>query len=185
MVTTSQLMSIEELERTGGPEGRWELINGELVAMAAAGGEHGRVNGTIHSHLGSFALAGGLGYVYSSETGFVLAENPPTVRAPDLSFIRTERLPDETAEVGFLRVSPDLVVEVISPTDRIAEVLIKVGQWLAFGVPMIWLVALKARTVTVYRPDREPRTLTVDQVLDGEEVVPGFTLPVREIFARV
>lgn len=185
MVATSQLMTVEELERTGGPEGRWELINGELVAMAAAGGEHGRISSTINTFLGPFVRAEGLGCLYASDTGFVLSESPPTVRQPDLGFIRTERLPDELAEVGFLRIPPDLVLEVISPSDRIAEVLTKVGQWLAFGVPLVWLVASRARTVTVYRPDREPRTLTIDQMLDGEDIVPGFKLPVREIFVRL
>ena len=182
MVTTSQLMTIEELERTGGPEGRWELINGALITMPPAGETHGRVGGSLHVHLGAYVLPRNLGYVYLSETGYVLSENPPTVRMPDVSFIRAERLPAPGDRDGFIRIAPDLVAEVISPSDRMADVLAKVGLWLEFGVPLVLLIAPISRTVTVFRPDREPRTLTVDQTLEGEEVVPGFTLPVRDIF---
>jgi Uma2 family endonuclease len=183
MVTTSQLMTIEQLERTGGPEGRWELINGAVIPMPPAGETHGRVGGSLHGHLAVYAFPRKLGYVYLSKTGYVLSEDPPTVRMPDVSFIRAERLPAPGDRDGFIRISPDLVAEVISPFDRMADVLAIVGLWLEFGVPMVLLIASISRTVTVFRPDREPQTLTVDQTLEGDDVVPGFTLPVRDIFA--
>ena len=182
MVTTNRHYSVDALETGSVPEGRWELINGELVEMPAAWEAHGRVGGRFQGYLAAFVLPRDLGDVYLSETGYVLSEEPPTVRVPDVSFIRAERLPANERD-GFIRITPDLVAEVISPSDRMADVLTKVGMWLNFGVPMVVLIAPIAETVTVYRPDREPRTLAVDQTFDGEDVVPGFSLPVRAIFA--
>ncbi len=183
MATTARRISIEELEKHGGPEGRWELINGELIEMPPDSELHGAVDSTFHIHLGSYVLAKKLGLLYISETCYVISEDPPTVRKPDVSFIRTGRLPANRNQDGFIRAAPDLVAEVISPSDRMAEVLTKVGMWLAFGVPMVFLIAPIARTLTVFRPDREPRTLGIEQTFDGEDIVPGFTLPVRAIFA--
>lgn len=183
MVTTTHHISVEELERNGAPEGRWELINGELVAMAPAGGTHGRIEMEIGAPLYAFVKPRHLGLVYSSDTGFVLSENPPVVRMPDVGYVRTERLPPDHDNGKFLRVVPDLVVEVISPSDRMVDVLAKVVVWLEAGVSLVWVVAPVSKTVTVFSGDREPRTLTIDEVLDGDDIVPGFTLPVREIFA--
>ena len=185
MATTARRITIEELEEHGGPEGLWELINGEIVEMAPAWEAHGRVAGTFHAYLGAYVLPRNLGVVYISETGYVISEDPATVRAPDVSFIRVGRSPTQHNRDGFIRIPPDLVAEVISPSDRMADVLANVGMWLTFGVQMVLLLAPISRTVTVYRPDREPQTLGVEQTLDGEDVVPGFTLPVRAIFAPI
>jgi Uma2 family endonuclease len=182
MVSTNR-MSVAELERHGGPEGHWELIDGELVEVPAARPKHGRIGGAFVVHVGAYAFSQNLGYVYLSETGFVIAEDPPTLRMPDVSFIRRERLPEERDPEGFFRIPPDLVVEVISPSDRMADVLTKVSMWLEFGVRLVWLVAPESETVTVFRPDREPRTLSGDESLDGEDVLPGFNLPLRQVFA--
>src|SRR5687767_13768888 len=110
MVTTSRRMTVEELERDGPPEGRLELVDGELVEMAAAGGRHGRVDVNLVIFVGSFVKTNRLGYVYGSATGFVISDDPPTVRVPDVAFVRTERLPAGFDDGRFLRVIPDLVV---------------------------------------------------------------------------
>lgn len=182
MATTARRMTIEELETHGGPEGLWELINGEIVEMAPAWEAHGRVAGTFHVYLGAYVLPRNLGVVYISETGYVVSEDPATVRAPDVSYIRSGRPPTQRNRDGFIRIPPDLAAEVISPSDRMADVLAKVGMWLDFGVPMVLLLAPIAQTVTIYRPDREPRTLGIQDTFNGEDVVPGFTLPVGAIF---
>lgn len=183
MVTTASQITIEELERTGGPEGLWELINGEFVEMPAAGGRHGRLGVKISSRLEVFVSDRELGYVYDAQTGFVLSEQPPTIRVPDVAFVQTERLPDGFDDGGFLRVAPDLVVEIISPSDRMVNVLAKVVMWLEAGTSLLWQVNPIAQTVTVYTPDGEPKVHTVDDTLDGGELLPGFSLPVRDIFA--
>lgn len=182
MVTTTSHISIEALEQYGAPAGNWELIKGELVETPPASELHGEVGGTFHIYLGAYVLSERLGFLYISETGYVVSADPPTVRKPDVSFIRTGRLPAHRNRDGFIRIPPDLVAEVMSPSDRIADVLAKVGMWLDVGVPMVLLIAPIARTITVYRPYREPGTLGVDHVFDGEDIVPGFTLPVRAIF---
>lgn len=183
MVTTTQTITIAEIERTGGPEGLWELIEGEFVEMPAAGGRHGRLGVNVSSQLRAFVSAHGLGYVYDAQTGFVLSEQPPTIRVPDVGFVRTERLPEGFDDGGFLRVAPDLVVEIISPSDRMVEILAKVVMWLESGTSLLWLVNAATQTVTVYVPDGDLQVLTVEDTLDGGEILPGFSLPVRDIFA--
>jgi Uma2 family endonuclease len=124
----------------------------------------------------------GLGEVFNSDTGFRIFGDEQTVRLPDVSFVRADRLPplDELNRVG--RLVPDLVVEVVSPSDRMSDVLDKIAEYLRAGVPLVWLVEPKRRVVTVYRPDRDPRELDEHQDLDGEEIVPGFRLAVASIF---
>jgi Uma2 family endonuclease len=184
MATTTHRMTIEELERTGGPEGRWELIDGELVAMPPASEAHGHVVMMIGIRVGAFVLERRLGYVYSSETGFVVATEPRTVRVPDMSFVRKERLAPDRDRTRFLRVPPDLAVEVISPSDGAGEVLAKAIMWLDAGTTIVWLVDPDAETVTEFRQDAAPRIFTRDDTLDGGEVLPGFTLAVRDIFVQ-
>ena len=183
MVTTSRRMTVEELERDGPPEGRWELVDGELVEMAAAGGRHGRVDVNLVIFVGSFVKTNRLGYVYDSSTGFVISEDPPTVRVPDVAFVRTERLPAGFDDGRFLRVIPDLVVEVISPYDRTVEILAKVLVWLKAGAALVWVANPVAETITVYSNDAQSLVLRSEDILDGGAILPGFSIPVREIFA--
>lgn len=102
---------------------------------------------------------------------------------PDVGFVRTERLPEGFDDGGFLRVAPALVVEIIAPSDRMVEVLAKVVIWLEAGTSLVWLVNVVAQTVTVYVPDGDLQVLTVEDTLDGGDLLPGFSLPVRDIFA--
>jgi Uma2 family endonuclease len=176
-------MTVAELERDGPPEGRWELTDGELAEMAAAGRGHGRQSIRLASWLSVCVEPYRLGVVYDSSTGFVISEDPPTVRVPDVGFVRTERLPANFDDGAFLRVVPDLVIDVTSPHDRPVEVLAKVVMWLEAGVAMVWVVNSAAESVTVYTSTTDPRVLSGDDVLDGGEILLGFTLPVREIFA--
>jgi Uma2 family endonuclease len=183
MVTTTRRLTLEELERTGGPEGRWELIDGEVVEMPPAGGKHSFVGVRMSWFIADFVYEHQLGFVFGADGGFILREEPLLLRVPDVAFVRTERLPANFDNGGFLRVAPDLVVEILSPSDRITEVLAKIVMWLEAGVALLWLVDPAAETVTVYRPGELPQTLTREQTLDGGDVLPGFTLAVSAIFA--
>ncbi|MDQ3696159.1 MAG: Uma2 family endonuclease [Chloroflexota bacterium] len=182
MATTTHRMTVEELEQNGGPEGRWELIDGELVEIPPASEKHGRVVMAIGIRVGSFVLGQRLGYVYSSETGFVVSTAPRAVRVPNMSFVRAERLDPDRDRTRFLRVPPDLAVEVISPGDRTSAVLAKAVMWLGAGSTIVWVVDPVARIVTVIRHETSPRLYTRDDTLDGGEILPGFTLAVRDIF---
>lgn len=179
--TVTQLWTIEDLERDGPTEGRWELIDGELVEMSPSGRTASKLAALIAYLLLSVVRPRRLGEVYSADAGFVLFPDRRVVRVPDVAFVRAERLVD-LDEDGFLRLAPDLAVEVRSPTDRTADVLAKIGMYLDAGVRLVWLVEPAARSVTVYAPGREPRRLGADDRLDGEAVVPGFAVDVAELF---
>ena len=118
MATTKrQIMTAEELLHLPDDGLRYELVRGELRTMLPTGRPHGRIAVKVTWPLAQFVEAHGLGEVYAAETGFKLTENPDTVRAPDVSFVRHERLVSMDDE-GYLCGAPDLTVEVLSPSDR-------------------------------------------------------------------
>lgn len=160
----------------------YEILNGELRERKTVGRLHGRVGFDIGLRIGNFVLAGNLGELYTSDTAFIIVPEPLSVLRPDVAFVRAERLPTEETESGFYAVVPDLVVEVLSPGNRQADITAKIERYLHAGVPLIWLVDPLARTVTVYFPGRDPLKVDEDGELDGDDVLPGFILPLRDIF---
>src|SRR2546423_1711026 len=162
---------------------RYELIEGELRRMSPAGHDHGRIGMELAVPLGHYIKSKRLGKVYLAETGFKLRSNPDTVRAPDIAFIRQERVEQAGSVTGFWNGAPDLAVEVTSPGDTVTEVEEKVTEWLEAGTRMLWVISPKLKTVTVYRSLTDITILTEKDTLDGGEVVPGFQIPVAEIFA--
>ena len=182
MSATTQLTTAEELLRMPDDGFRYELVEGELRRMSPAGHNHGRIAMRLAVPLGKFIADNNLGAVYAAETGFKLKSNPDTVRAPDVSFIRRERVEEIGETEGFWMGAPDLAVEVNSPGDRVSEVEEKVQEWLNGGARLVWVVSPKLRVVTVYRSLTDIVTLTEKDTLDGGEVVPGFQFPVAELF---
>lgn len=181
MVATRSI-SIEEFE-TAALEGRWELIDGELVEMTPSADESSSIGATIIFLLGSFVRPRGLGRLYSADGGFVLFPDRPTVRVPDAAFVRADRMPQGKARQSFPRLAPDLAVEVLSPSDRMADALAKIAMYLDAGVRLVWLVDPSSQTVTIFRPDAPPTKLGAGDTLDGGDVLPDFTVAVAEIFA--
>jgi Uma2 family endonuclease len=133
--------------------------------------------------LAKFVHDHGLGQVVAG-TGFQLASSPDTVRAPAVGFVTTARLPADDSLEGYYPGAPDLAVEVISPSDLYTEVDEKVAEWLEHGTLMVLVINPRRRTVAVHRPGRDVRILGIDATLDGEDVVPGWTLAVRDLFPR-
>ena len=180
----SQLADVttaEELERIAIP-GRWtELVRGRLIVREPPGTYHGRVSANALLLLGAFVKARGAGTVVAQDTGFRIATDPDTVRAPDAAFLDVERSKRITPS-GYAAIAPNLVVEVLSPSDRPAEVLEKVADWLGAGVELAWVVDPERREVRVHRADGSLELLREGAVLDGEEVLPGFTCEVHELF---
>ncbi len=183
MALTGKQMTADELWRLPDDGMRHELIYGELRTMSPAGSEHGWVAMRFGVRLASFVERQQLGRVYAAETGFWLARNPDLVRAPDAAFVRQERLPAAGEETGYFPGAPDLAVEVVSPNDQPAEIEQKVATWLAYGTRMVIVVYPRSRTARVHRPGQPPRDLSEGDAIEGADVVPGWTLPLRELFA--
>lgn len=181
MAVTVQITTAEQLLHA--PElGRCELVRGELIMMSPAGFEHGRVVVNVTLPLAEYLKQHPLGILAGAETGFRIASDPDTVRAPDVAFIRRDRVPPPTFR-GFFQGAPDLAVEVLSPEDRASEVLAKVGDWLDAGCRAVWVVDPSTRTVSVYESRSQIRVLGDQETLTGGEVLPGFRVLVADIFA--
>jgi Uma2 family endonuclease len=183
MSTEVQLMTADELLALPRGEFRYELVNGELKKMSPAGHDHGRVTIRLTLPVALHVQKHNLGEVYAAETGFRLSSNPDTVRAPDIAFIRQERVDAFGKTKGYWPGAPDLAVEVLSPSDTVGEIEEKVLEWLAGGTIEVWVVSPKLSTVTVYRSPDDISTLTEKDLLEGGEVLPGFRIRVEEIFA--
>ncbi len=160
----------------------YELVKGELHMAPPPGSEHGEVTMNLAGPLYQHVKNNNLGVVYAAETGFKLESNPDTVRAPDVAFVQIESVQQTGRLPGYRSGSPDLAVEVLSPSDRVSRVEEKVSEWLEAGARMVWVVSPKLHTVTVYHSLTDIVTLTGKDTLDGGDVVPGFQIKVAEIF---
>ncbi|MDP9368709.1 MAG: Uma2 family endonuclease [Chloroflexota bacterium] len=181
-MATTKLTTIADLERLA-PEGdRWELIRGELRRVATAGGRHGEIAFEFGRRIGNHVVEGRLGRLYSSDTGFVLARDPDVVLMPDVAFVQADRLPGAAEREGIMPLAPDLVVEVVSPTERAADIEEKVSLYLAGGVSLIWVAEPRRRAVTVHCPGVSALVVGEGEAFDGGDLLPGFRLPVEEVF---
>ena len=159
-----------------------ELIRGVLAATMATGVEHGVIAVNISGELRSFIKPRRLGRVIASDSGVRVGTNPDMVREPDVAFISAERLPLDQRIRGYSDAIPDLVVEIASPHDTAASVYDKARMWLSHEVRIVWVVDPDTRTVDVHRPNSPVVTLAEADTLDGDAVLPGFTLQIKEIF---
>jgi Uma2 family endonuclease len=167
-------MTAEELERLDIPGKSTELVRGRLVVQEPPGAYHGHVAGRLFFLLGQHVYPRNLGWLFSQHTGFRIASNPDTVRAPDVAFTSRERMP-ALQQHGYGAFAPDLVAEVLSPDDRPGEVLSKVGDWLAAGVRLVFVIDPDRREARVYRADGTQTVVGDSDSLDGEDVLPGFS----------
>ena len=159
-----------------------ELVGGRIVRMTPTNPTHGRIEVNVAVALSRFVRTQNLGVVMAGEVGVFTTRNPDTVRAPDVLFLSHARDAGRTRRDGFLEVAPDLVVEILSPTDRPDTVRRKLDEYLAAGVRLAWVIDPAARTVHVHPASGEPRSLAAGEILAGAGVLPGFALPLDEIF---
>ncbi len=182
MAVTTRLLTAEELEKIPQSDAHVELVKGEIVTMTPAGYKHGKIALFIGAALLDFVRQNRLGDVYGAETGFILSRNPDTVRAPDAAFESNERVARQKRGEGFFDGAPDLAVEVVSPDDTDEEVEAKVLDYLGSGTRLVWIVRPRTRTITTYISRTDIRLLTESDILEGGEVLPGFSIGVREVF---
>ena len=157
-----------------------ELVRGMLIVREPPGTGHGARAARLTVRVGAFVERHDLGQVFAQDTGFKIERDPDTVRAPDVAFVTRQRLahiPDE----GYAELAPDWVAEIVSPNDRPGEVLEKVGQWLGAGVRVVWVLDQVRRDARIYRADGTVSTVAPDGELNGEDVLPGFRCPLRDI----
>jgi Uma2 family endonuclease len=178
-------MTAQDLWQLGEGDVRRELVNGEVIEMAPVGAKHGQITGRLYRRLADHAERHGGGEVVVGDVGFVLqlAADPERVRAPDVAFVARHKLPEGRLPERFLVGAPDLAVEVLSPTDNPVEIQQKVRDYLEAGGRLVWMVAPQAKTVTVYRANGSARLLRDHEALDGEDVLPGLTIPLADVFA--
>ena len=174
-------MTADQLLRLSMPDKRTELVRGQLIVREPAGGRHGAVAARVAYRLMAHVDATQAGRVYAAETGFKIAADPDTVRAPDAAFVANARL-TSPEPVGFVAGAPDLAVEVLSPGDRPGEVFEKVGAWLSAGAQLVWVVDPERRTAAAYGADGSVSLLGPSDSLSGAEVLPGFSCGLSELW---
>jgi Uma2 family endonuclease len=169
MSTTTRPITADELCAMG-DIGRCELIKGEIIRMPPAGADHGDIAGEVFGLIREFVKKHNLGKVYAAETGFTIERNPDTTRAPDVGFVKKERVPPR-GKRGYFDGPPDLAVEVISFNDLASEVTEKVEEWLAAGTKSVWVIDPKAKTLDVYHSGRDVVRLRERDELRDETVL--------------
>jgi Uma2 family endonuclease len=182
MASTGHLMSADELLALPDENRRRELVGGIPVSEPPASFRHGDVAAEVFARLVKFVGRKKLGKVVSTETGFLLARDPDTVRAPDVAFVSRNRLRRAGAFRGFFPGPPDLAVEILSPSERPHHAHAKISDYLAAGSSLVWVIDPAGRRVTVYRTLLEPAILDETATLDGGDVLPGFSVRVEQLF---
>jgi Uma2 family endonuclease len=178
----TRLATVEDLAALPG-DGvhKYELIRGEIRRRSPAGRRHGRIAGRIVFALHDLQAAGA-GEVVVADTGYFLEQNPDTVLAPDAGFVLIEDLRSLDEETGFGGPLPALVVEVVSPSETMRQVLEKVDIYRRAGVRLIWVAFPDSKTILIDGADRQRQTFGVGDQLDGDDVLPGLRLAVAEVF---
>lgn len=173
--------TIDDLRRVPRDGQTYELVDGAII-VTPAGMRHSSVAARTTVVLGTFVLSHQSGELYTEGVGIQLPTG--NVRSPDVSFVRTEKLPGGRSPVDYGRLIPDLVVEVLSPNDSQSDIATKVAEYLECGVPVVWVVDPDRRTVVVHGPERSPTEHGADQVLMARPVLPGFSCRVSDLFPR-
>jgi Uma2 family endonuclease len=184
VATTMRFVTDEELLHAPRDGRKYERVDGEM-RVSPAGFRHEGVGMALAARLWVFVTDRQLGHVVGSSAGFRWpsrqADRPDNVRSPDVSFVAAGRFPDERWPVGFAELAPDLAVEVLSPGDNGRDVLEKVGEYLDAGTRLVWVIDPETRTATIHRGVMNVRVVGEADLLDGEDVVPGFACRLADV----
>ena len=182
MVEQTRTITADELFRMRDDGYRYELVAGRLRKMTPAGSLHGAIGSRLAAAIGDHVDRRHLGVVFGADTGFELARDPDTVRAPDVAFVSRARIPASGIPTGYWSGPPDLAVEVLSPTDVRSEITEKIEEYLRSGVRQVWFVDPAARRVTIHQPNAAPAIFGEADTVDGGDVLPGFRYPLSRLF---
>jgi Uma2 family endonuclease len=161
---------------------KYEIQAGILVSEPLPGTRHGWIAAHITAILHAHVRSRRLGLVLSNDSGFILSRSPDTVRGPDVSFVSRSRLEAMKDPMRAFPGAPDLAIEVLSPSNTPAGLHAKVADYLAAGTRLVWVIDPEAETVVVYRSLLSPTTLRPGDVLAGQDVLPGFSTSVADLF---
>ena len=175
--------TVEDLLARANDVNRYELVRGDLIMMSPASPVQGRYASRLTSVLTVYADENNLGEVYTAEPGFELHSEPEVVvRAPDVAFVRKDRIPPPDQQKGYWQLAPDLAVEIISPSETATQIQEKVQDYLSAGTKLIWLVFPEQKIVTEYQLPDQVRQLGITANLEGGEVLPGFRYELKKLF---
>lgn len=174
LITGEELYQMPDL-------GRCELVDGRIVPLSPTGRPHGRATARLTTRLSNFVESHDLGEVLTTDPGVYTRRDPDTVRAPDVTFISHDRLAG-CKEDGYLDVAPEIVVEVLSPTDRKGQVARKIEEYLAARVLRVWVLDSKRRQILVHRSNTDVQQFGIGDTLTDEELLPGFRLALSDLF---
>lgn len=182
MVSTAKSpQTVADLYRLPSDDNHHELTRGLLVSEPPQGGRHGRIAANVVYALSAYAQRTGNGVVYTCDTGFILARNPDTVRAPDVSYLSRERYLELADDTRLIPGPPTLAVEVLSPGNRRAQVEAKVADYLEFGTPLVWVCDPREQTLQAFTAG-EDFTYDINTVVSAGELLPDFEMPLCGIF---
>jgi len=180
MNVQEKLLTAEDLAAMPDDRKRRELVKGRLIEMSPPKLRHGLIQTLVARFVGAYASEHKLGYTFT-EVGCILSKNPDTVRAPDVAFLAKGRLKSIDFD-AYLPVVPDLVIEIVSPGDTVDEILDKVHEYFEAGVILLWVFQPQRQQVYVYTSPEDIQVINIDGTLDGGDVLPGFKLPLRDVF---
>ena len=178
----NRTVTLEEFSELPETNVQRALVRGEVIETMPPGGIHGSIAVEMATFLKLWAREHARGCV-AVESGFVLEHNPDTLRAPDVSFVRSERIPETGIPEGFWYLAPDLAVEVVSPSETAEEVREKIRDYFRAGTPLVWVVYPRTREVIEHTPDGLARTKSGSDTLEYSEILPGFSWRVETLFA--
>lgn len=183
MSTDTSLVTLEEYAKLEEPDDGYasELVRGVVVREPRPKLPHGRVQVRIGYALEAWAREAGA--EVTAESGYILSDDPPTLRGPDVGVVVRPR-GGEGEHGGWIRGAPDVAVEVLSPSDTSTGVQEKTLDYLEAGARLVWLIDPQARTATVVRTDGSARILREHETLEGEDVLVGFSVSLAELFAE-
>lgn len=183
MATVTELLTAEEFLSLPDNGQIQELVRGRIVEMPPPKFLHGSVCSNIHFLLRLHVDQHKLGRVLPNDSGLITERNPDTVRGPGVAYYSFQRIPQGQEPDGYANIAPELVFEVLSPDDRWPRMQAKVAEYLAAGVKIVCIADPASEAVTIYRDDQAPRTLTADESLSLDDVLPALTIQVARFFA--